>query len=428
MHSVLPTGDVHTHFEQQRQAIVELCAQLVAAPSVNPPGDTRAVAEVVRTFLTGNGQSSQIVSTDAMMPSVVAVVDSGRPGRTLTLNVHLDTMPPGPLESWSVDPFTLTAVGERLYGLGMGNMKGAVAAMSFALVELARRREEWNGRIVFTAVSDEVVFGANGAQHLLSTLPELPGDALICGEGAGFGRLAVGEKGVLWLEISTHGVAGHASAVQRDTSASARIASAVSAIDALTGFAVPADPTIVDADSAFTLSANVGVIEAGSFIGQIATFARAEVDLRIPPGLTLDVVEGMVRERIDAAVGPDIVTVQRLKGWDPNQTDMSMRLGRSWLRASHEAGFGVPDLAIRLPASDASRWRRVGVDALCFGPQPFLSAGVDDFAYENDVVDCAVMYVLAALAYLGPNGENSEQREGGMDDNGQTMSGDRRDS
>jgi len=38
--------------------------------------------------------------------------------------------------------------------------------------------------------------------------------------------------------------------------------------------------------------------------------------------------------------------------------------------------------------------------------------------------------VLAALAYLGPNGEHGEQGEQGegeMDDNGQTMSGDRRD-
>jgi succinyl-diaminopimelate desuccinylase len=58
-----------------------------------------------------------------------------------------------------------------------------------------------------------------------------------------------------------------------------------------------------------------------------------------------------------------------------------------------------PPLVIRLPASDASRWRRAGVPAVCYGPQPTAVAGVDDFAREQDVVDCAAIYALAAALF-----------------------------
>jgi succinyl-diaminopimelate desuccinylase len=55
---------------------------------------------------------------------------------------------------------------------------------------------------------------------------------------------------------------------------------------------------------------------------------------------------------------------------------------------------------VRLPASDASRWRQRGVPAVCYGPQPGLSAGVDDHALEQDVLDCARTYALAAARFL----------------------------
>jgi succinyl-diaminopimelate desuccinylase len=53
-----------------------------------------------------------------------------------------------------------------------------------------------------------------------------------------------------------------------------------------------------------------------------------------------------------------------------------------------------------LPGSDARRWRELGVPAVCYGPQPTLSAGVDDYANEQDVVDCAKIYARTALALM----------------------------
>lgn len=389
----------------QREDIVALCADLVSAPSVNPAGDTRQVADVVTRALRERGISSRQEHVVPTMPSVLAEIDSGRPGPHLVLNVHLDTMPPGDETEWTQPVWELTRTEGRLYGLGMGNMKGAVAAMITATALLGEHRDTWSGRITFTAVSDEVVFGDNGAAYLLREHPELLGDGLICGEGPGFKRLALGEKGVLWVELSAEGPSGHSSAVLRGASASARIAKAVTRVDDLNGLTgtLPAELSVMSSegdrtDPGLVLSANVGTVTAGTFVGQIATRATAEVDLRLPPGISKEQALALVE---DAVKDVETLRVRELKGWDANWTAPDAPLSRAWARASSVVCLEPPTFAIRLPASDASRWRRAGVQALCYGPQPTWSAGTDDYAEETEVLRCASLYALTALNFLG---------------------------
>ena len=164
--------------EQRREELVALCERLVAAPSANPVGDTREVAAVVAEALAVQGIQSRLERQLDHMPSVVAEIDSGRPGRHLVVNVHLDTMPPGDENAWSVPVWRMSRRDGRLSGLGMGNMKGAVAAMVHAVGMLNARSEQWSGRVTFLAVSDEVVFGENGAAYLLATHPDVLGNLL----------------------------------------------------------------------------------------------------------------------------------------------------------------------------------------------------------------------------------------------------------
>ena len=393
------------HVSSQREDIVTLCADLVSAPSVNPAGDTRQVADVVTRALRERGISSRQEQAVPTMPSVLAEIDSGRPGLHLVLNVHLDTMPPGDETEWTQPVWELTRTKGRLYGLGMGNMKGAVAAMITATALLSEHRDSWSGRITFAAVSDEVVFGDNGAAYLLREHPDLLGDGLLCGEGPGFERLALGEKGVLWVELSAEGPSGHSSAVLHGASASARIAKAVTRVDDLNGLTgtLPAELSVMSCegeqtDPGLVLSANVGTVAAGTFVGQIATRATAEVDLRLPPGISAEQAMALVE---DAVKDVETLRVRELKGWDANWTGPDAPLARAWAKASTVVRHEPQKYAIRLPASDASRWRRAGVQALCYGPQPTWSAGTDDYAEEDEVLRCASLYTLTALGFLG---------------------------
>lgn len=388
------------------EALVALCRDLVRAPSVNPPGDTRQAASVVARFLAAHGIEPEVVAVADTMPSVVATVCGEGRGPHLVLNGHLDTMEVGDKELWSVPPLDLTERDGRLYGLGMGNMKGAVAAMAHAFCLLARHRDRWPGTVTFTAVADEVVFGDNGAAQLLAARPELTGDALLSGEGPGWMRLAVAEKGVLWLELRATGDGGHSSGAEPGQTAIARLARLVSAVDELGGAAPPLpdelrrgregmadDPS----DPGRRLTVNVGTIRGGTFTSQLPREAVAEVDVRLPPGVTMEAFERRVMELCQRV---ERTSIRRIKGWDPNWTALDDPFVGAVRAAVADVRGAPPVPVVRLPASDASRWRARGVPAVCYGPQPTLSAGIDDYADRADVIDCAKVYLTAALRYL----------------------------
>jgi len=159
---------------------------------------------------------------------------------------------------------------------------------------------------------------------------------------------------------------------------------------------------IVDAETGLELTANVGTLSGGTFIGQVATTARAEVDLRLPPGISADEAEALVVAAARSAVPGGGAKVRRIKGWDADVTSPTTAIAGSWREAWGALGPEPLEYAIRLPASDASRWRRLGTPSLCYGPQPTYSAAIDDYAEEDEVVRCAALYALSALRFLAP--------------------------
>ena len=130
-----------------REELIDLCGRLVAAASVNPPGRTAEVAEVVRAYLAGHGIAPETVKADEEAPNVVGRVEGGAGGRHVVFNAHMDTMEAGDEAAWTVPVMRLTRRDGRLYGLGMGNMKGALAAMCLATAVLKRHGNAWNGRL-----------------------------------------------------------------------------------------------------------------------------------------------------------------------------------------------------------------------------------------------------------------------------------------
>lgn len=75
------------------------------------------------------------------------------------------------------------------------------------------------------------------------------------------------------------------------------------------------------------------------------------------------------------------------------------------LRAAARRVRGEAPLDVtRLPASDASRWRALGVPAVCYGPQPGLASGVDDHVLRGDLLDRVAIHAGAA-AHLARTAE-----------------------
>ncbi len=385
--------------DSRRQELIALCSRLVAQRSPSPPGDATGVASVVREFLTAEGLKSEIVAEGPAAPNVIATVEGARPGPHLIFNAHMDTMQPGDEARWSVPIYELSRRDGRLYGLGMGNMKGALAAMCVALAALRRSAEELSGRVTLTAVCDEVMFGERGAAYLLRARPDLKGDFFLSGEGPGFMDVAPAEKGLLWLDLEAFGDVGHSSRALKGRTAAAKLAALLLRLDPINDEMAPSLPELKginggEGGTGLRVSLNAGTIAAGGVRSLIAACARAEIDVRLPPGVSGQDIERRAREIADG------VNITRVKGWDANWTALDNPLVAGIANAAEIVRGRKPNFVVRLPGSDARRWRELGVPAVCYGPQPTLSAGIDDYAEEQDVVDCAKVYARTAMALL----------------------------
>lgn len=114
--------------EDARGDLIDLCGQLVSAASVNPPGRTAEVAEVVRSYLSSFQIAAMTVKADDEAPNLAADIVGRSKGRHVVFNAHMDTMEASDPAAWSVPILQLTQRDGRLYGLGMGNMKCKVIA------------------------------------------------------------------------------------------------------------------------------------------------------------------------------------------------------------------------------------------------------------------------------------------------------------
>jgi succinyl-diaminopimelate desuccinylase len=398
-------GDiVDREIDAARDDLIDLCGRLVAAASINPPGRTAEVADVVRSYLAHQQVATEVVAADAEAPNVVGQIAGDGPGPHVVFNAHMDTMEAGDESAWSVPVMSLTRRDGRLHGLGMGNMKGALAALCLATAVLNRHRQAWRGRLSMTAVSDEVMFGERGTVFLLRARPDLAGDYLICGEGPGFMGFAVAEKGLLWLDIEVRAAGGHASRALAGKTAVMKLATLLARLDALNDTYATVPPGLAgitggDGNLGLRLSLNAGTIAAGTVRSQIAARARAQLDLRLPPGIGAHECEHRIRAM---CAGDPNVGVEVVKAWDANWTALDHPLVKQLAAAAHAVRGAPPPFVVRLPGSDARRWRDLGVPAVCYGPQPTLSAGIDDYANEQDVIDCAKIYARTALGMLQP--------------------------
>lgn len=297
----------------------------------------------------------------------------------------------------------LTETAARLYGLGTGNMKAAAAAKIMALRRLDAARDAWRGSVILSLVADECVFGPDGAAHLLSARPDLRGEHLICGEGPGAMNLAVAEKGLMWARLRARGRVGQGMQTTRGSSAPARLAMALARIDGWNDQSQdPPLPNLHHVANAegMRLSVTIGRIAGGQGFSPAVSQAEADIDLRLPPGLTHAEIAG----RLDTLCADGTLSWNLIKGWEANWSDPAGPLARAIRDVALSVRGTTPRDVTRLPASDAVRWRALGVPAVCYGPQPDLASGADDHVLRQHFLDCIAIHA-GAVAHLGHTAE-----------------------
>ncbi|WP_422768865.1 M20 family metallopeptidase [Plantactinospora sp. WMMC1484] len=187
------------------------------------PGQEREVAEYVADRLRGSGADVELQPVPDDRLNVVARVRGGRPGPTLMLNAHLDTVPPYGMPA-ALRPRVADG---RLWGRGAVDMKGALAAMIAVVDLLAAPDVTFDGELLLTAVAGEEN-GSPGMRALVEA--GVRADFAIVGEPTML-RVGRAHKGAMWAEATFHGVATHGSVPQDGVNAVYHAARFVTAIE-----------------------------------------------------------------------------------------------------------------------------------------------------------------------------------------------------
>jgi len=208
---------------------ITLLRELVAVNSVNPtlvkgaPGE-REVADLIAAEMRRSGLDVSVETVAEGRPNVVGVLEGRAKGRTLMFCGHTDTVG----VTGMIDPFTPIERDGRLYGRGAQDMKGGVAAMIAAAVEVAGRGGLASGRLVVAAVVDEEHFSI-GADALVTSWCA---DAAIVTEPTDL-EIAVGHKGFAWVDIVVEGKAAHGSRPAEGQDAILRLGRVLARLEAL---------------------------------------------------------------------------------------------------------------------------------------------------------------------------------------------------
>src|SRR5262245_30157064 len=208
----------------RRDELVAFARELVATPSPNPPGDERAVATLVEQKLRDLGVTRvETAGAREERPNLLAHV--GGSGHTLILGGHLDTKPPGDLGEWKRDPYGAAVEDGELHGVGSGDMKGAVAAMVFAVGALLENGLV-RGGVTLALTADEEAGSQLGSRWLAES-GLLVGDAAVLGEPCGILRewesLDTVPRGAALFRVRVRGTQMHSSISDRLPSVNATV-------------------------------------------------------------------------------------------------------------------------------------------------------------------------------------------------------------
>ncbi|NGN39465.1 acetylornithine deacetylase/succinyl-diaminopimelate desuccinylase family protein [Mesorhizobium sp. CGMCC 1.15528] len=200
--------------------LVELTADLIRFPTINPPGEAyRPCAEYIgerlkkRSFgveyIRGEGTPGD---TDRYpRVNVVARFDGRSPGPTVHFNSHIDVVEAG--DGWTVDPFAGVVKDGRVYGRGACDMKGGLAASIIAVEAFMDVYPDFPGAIEISGTVDEESGGYGGVAYLAGkgyfSKPRV--DHVIIPEPLNKDRICLGHRGVWWAEIETMGEIAHGS-------------------------------------------------------------------------------------------------------------------------------------------------------------------------------------------------------------------------
>ena len=276
----------------------------------------------------------------------VTVADVGPPdaATTLLLHGHIDVVPGRP------EQFEPRADGDRLYGRGAYDMKGAVASLLLALADL---REERAVRVRLGIVPDEESEEDQERGGEVLVARGFVGDFAITGEPTDM-HVGVAAKGVVAMRLRVDGRAAHGATPWLGENAILRAIDVFRAVQSL--------PFASRSSELFDRpSINLGRILGGDALNKVPDTCYIDVDVRYLPEQDPEAI-------LDEVRGIPGTTVVSTFSRPPAAVDPELPFVQALCQATAHHHEGEVTSVGRDGASDAVSFLRAGVPAVEFGP------------------------------------------------------------
>lgn len=176
-------------------------------------------------------------------------------------------------EGWKYDKFSLTEIDNKLYGLGVCDMKSGIAAIISAISQIDFSKLNKGIKLYFTY--DEEI-GFSGIKDVIKYECKFP-QKIIVGEPTN-NEIIVGSKGLIEYKISFKGIKAHSSTPEKGKNA---IMSAISFINELNEFYEEKIKNLFDYNFEIPYTTmNIGKINGGSAINSVPDSCEFLVDFR----------------------------------------------------------------------------------------------------------------------------------------------------
>jgi acetylornithine deacetylase len=276
----------------------ELLKQLISIPSFSKEEDRTAA--LIETFL-----QSKNIKTNRLLNNVWAknkYFDESKP--TVLLNSHHDTVKPN--TQYTKNPFSADIEDGKLFGLGSNDAGGCLVSLIATFIHFYQE-ENLKYNLVLAATAEEEISGKNGIEKLLkeesflsatgfSNSPLADGDGwcAIVGEPT-LMNMAVAEKGLLVLDCTAYGKAGHAARNEGDNA----IYKAIKDIEWFTTFQFDKVSDLLGPNKM-----SVTIINAGSQHNVVPSECKFTVDIRVNELYDFDEVINIIQQNIQSEIAP----------------------------------------------------------------------------------------------------------------------------
>ena len=128
---------------------------------------------------------------------------------------HLDVVPPGNLNDWTVNPFKPAVKKGYLIGRGANDMKSSIAAFVTAVSNFSKKNKKFGGSISLLITGDEEGIAINGTKKVVEYLRKRKEkiDFCLVGEPTNPNKLGemikIGRRGSMTGKLTVIGIQGH---------------------------------------------------------------------------------------------------------------------------------------------------------------------------------------------------------------------------